>query len=210
MYARQALLKDEQLAGRNLGISVRQGIATVWGPVPSEAVARRAVERLREVKGLLDVRSQLYVAAAAEPPPKSSGRPALLPLEPLMPNDLDNPAGTLKYPRTAAGGPRPPPVSGDRPARPLSEAVALLAPVPPGGWNATPTSSSNLASSVEELWRSDLRYRIIRPQIQGSVVYLHGMASRREDMLDLAERLSRLPGVERVILKEGTAGFAGR
>ena len=210
MNARQALARDEQLARLNIGISVRQGVATIWGPVPSEAVARRAVERLREVKGLLEVRSQLYLKEDLEPAPRPSGQPPLLPLEPPAVGALlgrrgdvaPAPGETLRFPRDGADL-RTTPYGEEQPVRSPASVVSLLPPVSPA---ETDAARDGLSPAIEQLWRSDLRYRVIRPQVQGGVVYLHGMAARREEMLDLAERIARLAGVERVILKERSAG----
>src|SRR5437867_2453931 len=42
--ARRAFLQDEVLAPLNLGVRIRQGVATLWGSAPTEDVVRRALE----------------------------------------------------------------------------------------------------------------------------------------------------------------------
>src|SRR4051794_23423697 len=55
-HARRALLEDCQLAPLNLGVKVKDGVATLWGPVPSEKVAEEALERVKGVEGIAGVR----------------------------------------------------------------------------------------------------------------------------------------------------------
>jgi hypothetical protein len=61
LRARQALLKDPALAPLNLGVSVDHRVATLWGPVPSAALARRAAECVRGIPGLVAVVNELRV-----------------------------------------------------------------------------------------------------------------------------------------------------
>src|SRR2546423_1505766 len=76
LQARQLLRKDEALASVNLGVSVREGIATVWGTVPSKELARHVEERLRQVKGVTQVRSTIRVELPADPVPTLGPQPA--------------------------------------------------------------------------------------------------------------------------------------
>src|SRR5205823_4789472 len=61
IYARRALLEEPALAALNLGVNVRDGVATVWGPVPNEEIGRKAVKRVEMVQGVLKVRSDFYL-----------------------------------------------------------------------------------------------------------------------------------------------------
>jgi hypothetical protein len=206
LHARQALMEDPQLARLYLGVSVRLGVATVWGPVPSEDLARHAVDLLRRVQGLLDVRSQMYVGSAgetaAEVPRASPGRPALPPFLPLEPRSggalmgRAGEAGTAKPPRRPGGGYDSLTGFDVGSARPLSEAVSLLPPVPPTD------PSSQLPPAIEQLRQSNPRFQLVRIEAEGGAVHLHGKPVDREAMLALAESISRLPGVKRVFLHD--------
>ena len=67
VHARTALADDPVLGPANLGVRVQDNVAVLWGPVPSEEVRRRAVNLVKKVKGVFDVRdAEVYVAA---PPP---------------------------------------------------------------------------------------------------------------------------------------------
>lgn len=67
LQARQSLFADPDLAACNLGVVVRDGVATLVGLVPSAALVSRAVERVQRVQGLREVRSELTVSRTAEP-----------------------------------------------------------------------------------------------------------------------------------------------
>src|SRR4051794_30611561 len=64
---RRSLMEDATLAPLNLGVGVRHGVATLWGPVPTAAAALRALERARKVPGLDEVRSELYLRPPDDP-----------------------------------------------------------------------------------------------------------------------------------------------
>src|SRR3569623_9259 len=55
------------LGRRNLGVSVEDGVATVRGPVPSDAEGRRAVALLEGVRGIRSVRPVFYPETPREP-----------------------------------------------------------------------------------------------------------------------------------------------
>jgi osmotically-inducible protein OsmY len=65
----------------------------------------------------------------------------------------------------------------------------------------------DLAHAIDALRRTpngdyDERYRQLQVQVRGDVVYLRGSVRQWEDALGLARAISRLPGVEQVLLKD--------
>src|SRR5947209_4184529 len=68
VVARREFQHDRVLGPLNLGVQVRNGVATVWGPVPSVEVARQAVARLEAINGIFEVRSELQLRRPAEKP----------------------------------------------------------------------------------------------------------------------------------------------
>src|SRR5262249_39715327 len=66
--ARKAMAQDEDLARAGLSVRVRQGVAVLGGAVPSAELLKRAVKKVEQVKGVLEVRSELRVAAPAPAP----------------------------------------------------------------------------------------------------------------------------------------------
>jgi hypothetical protein len=64
LAARRALWSDPALAELHLGVYVRGGEATLWGPVLTEQQSAEAVARLRLVAGVKSVVNELYVLPA--------------------------------------------------------------------------------------------------------------------------------------------------
>src|SRR3712207_6613159 len=61
MQARKLLAEDAALRPLNLGVSVKNRVATLWGPVPKAELGRQAESRLRKMIELRDVRNELDV-----------------------------------------------------------------------------------------------------------------------------------------------------
>lgn len=102
ILARRALLLDAELGPLNLGVRVRNRVATLWGPVPSAGLGFKAEQRLRGLVELLEVHNELMVAPASAalpapampagflPPAPPPGLPAL-PREMRVPPPLPPP-----------------------------------------------------------------------------------------------------------------------
>lgn len=86
IQARGMLLRDPELAPLNVGVRVRNGIATLWGPVPSAETAFKAEICLRGLVELLEVRNELHVTGEPTAPPGDAPRAFLLPeVPPALP-----------------------------------------------------------------------------------------------------------------------------
>jgi hypothetical protein len=88
--ARRLLLLDAELAPLNLGVRVRNRVATLWGPVPTADLGFKAEARLRTLLELIEVRNELIVIGD-DPRLRIPGLPppgAFLPPPPLpgLPN----------------------------------------------------------------------------------------------------------------------------
>jgi osmotically-inducible protein OsmY len=62
-----ALLNDEEISGWTIDVETAQGVVTLRGMVGSSREEQRAIELLRAVPGVRDVRSQLQPVSAATP-----------------------------------------------------------------------------------------------------------------------------------------------
>jgi hypothetical protein len=217
VQARRLLAQDPQLRPLNLGVKVQDGTATLWGGVPSAKLAGLAIDRLKTISSLERVRSELSI----EPlPDLLAGAPPSLPpahfapLEDTTPRR--KPSGEL-MPRTAEHGPVPLRPSSE-PRQPRTDAapgagVTLLPPFA-NERQGTPTTQGSsasllppraepsLANQVDRLRRADDRFKHIEVRIEGGAVTLAGAAYRQADLDDLAQAVSRLPGVERVIVEK--------
>jgi osmotically-inducible protein OsmY len=179
--AREALARDDTLAPLNLGVKVRKGVATLCGPVPSGEMIRRAAEVLEKVRGIYEVRSELYVAAAlpspADLPSTDPGRfDTLTGLKPEAPRTHVTLMGPV-----AADGP------------------ATKPDAPPAG-KIAPPSAESVTQAVDRLRQSELRFQSIRTEVRDGTVIVRGGTVRGEYVTAFAQAVSRLPGVERVMV----------
>jgi hypothetical protein len=220
--ARQALLDDVELGLLNLGVSVNDHVATVWGPVPSQASARRAVECVRRVQGISRVVDQLSVEPPQDP---------LFDFLKLPPRSLDlrkpgfqagpdvRPPGDVDKTRTRTSlGPASLPsrsvLDDARPAgaqgKPGAQS-ASLAEVPAMPSLVLPVAApavGDLPHEVAALQEKNARLRYVHAEVQAGVVSLRGFVYSWEDLFALARSIALLPGVERVVIRD--VKMAGR
>ncbi|HEV3204412.1 MAG TPA: BON domain-containing protein [Gemmataceae bacterium] len=216
LFARQALQQDEELANFNLGVTIRGNVATLWGGIASPALSKRAEEKIRKVAGVRQVLNELRIDRPEEAKKSLFAQPA-----PPQPNP-DSPI-LVKAPLAAGaltGG------SGEnrldmktgvlvRPAETKpTEAVAVMPPLvvsfrpnlttdPPA--NPRPVigkAAGDLGKTLQQMRMKEERFRQIQPEIKGGVIQLSGTVPRLEDMMEFAQAVARVPGVERVLLGE--------
>jgi osmotically-inducible protein OsmY len=77
LRARNALREDAALATQDLGVSVRNRVAILWGDVASREVAQRAEARLQQVLGLNGIRNELHIKQSRQPTDKMQALPPL-------------------------------------------------------------------------------------------------------------------------------------
>jgi hypothetical protein len=190
--ARQALLQDSTLAPLNLGVSVRAGAASLWGQVPSAGLGRRAEDKIRKVAGIREVHNELRIVDAD--PATEFLRSAIAatqrpPFETLVsPSPVSSAYLTRRYSDDTA------------PPRPGAGAgVLLLAPIAGPQPLANP-GRPDLAETVERLLRAEPRFSRLSAAVEGGTVRLGGTVGRDGDAMEFAQSLSRLPGVQRVVI----------
>ncbi len=66
---RRLLSEDSDLGQLNIGVSVRDGVLRLWGPVPSVEKTQKALAKVGTVKLLFDVKSDLYLGVIEDIPP---------------------------------------------------------------------------------------------------------------------------------------------
>jgi hypothetical protein len=199
VFARQALQQDRALAPFNVGVSVQVNVATLWGPIPSAALSRRAEEVVRQVPGITAVRNELQIDVPRVtvqnlfglPVAPANGEPAPILAPP--------PSGFLaKRPFEAKPGeavPVTPPI-----------VISLRPPLPPdppaGVIPVSAQTSPHLEATVERLRSAEPRFQQVRTEIKDGIVHIRGQVPRGEDMYELAQQLAKVPGVKRVIVEE--------
>jgi hypothetical protein len=212
LLAKDTLQRDPELAPLDLGVSVRKGVATLYGPVPSRELGEHAAALLRRLPELSGVRNQLYVETSADrPPPKDAvarPRPLLWTASrpegkrrpaPLVPvESLPAPATLPQAAPAPAWIPVPSP-AGTPPtvvAKKLEPPVAVLAPRVPA-----PATPPAILAAAEKLRSGQERFRRVRVEVRGDRVLLSGSVARLQDVYDLSQAISNLAGVAGVTVR---------
>jgi hypothetical protein len=208
IQVKKALAHDEQLAPRklNLYVKVTSGIARLSGPVPSEEVRKRVIQVVAQVPGVLQIQSaDLYLAKPQEKP-----KPLVLPAEPEKPTRTQS---ASPNPASAALGT----LTGREPAASAPPRITLMAPealptAPPKPEPAvlttqprTPSPTTSLSAAIESLRRGDNRFRTIRTEVQSGIVRIFADDTNGENVMAFAQALTRLPGVERVVVQNASS-----
>jgi hypothetical protein len=201
----RAMSRDEVLAPKklNLNVKVTSGIARLSGPVPSEEVRRRVIQVVAQVPGVLKVQSaDLYLAIPHE-------KPKTL----VLPSETDKPTHTQSAspnPESAGLGT----LTGREPAPSAPSRITLMAPesvptAPPKPEPAVltahpraPSAATSLSTAIEDLRRRDAHFRAIRTEVQGGMVRVFAGNTDGEYVMAFAQALTRLPGVERVVVQD--------
>ncbi len=221
-YARRALAQDPELDALNLGVTVHYGRAVVWGVVPSQELAERALRVVENSKGIYGVRSELRILNDQSERAMlellqglaSPSTHLLPPSESLsesgsgLPDRLNGPPDEPRPQQVLNAHPGlPPSETPDVAPRPaLGASVTLLAPVPITA-PATPTARpaqlvvAGLSVVAEEIRAADDRFREVRIEVSDGRLTLCGRVSSAETLIDLGRALSRLPGVRHVDLR---------
>jgi hypothetical protein len=214
VLARSALAKDRELAPLNLGVRVHNRVAVLWGPVPSVDLMQRAVQVLRNVPELLEVRNELHVEPGEMPPPlflpERTSSPAVLPG--FSPPDETLPGTFSRRAARMPGLPVPgetvlyKPAVVNSPAGEEDGTRFVLPPIiiPAGGVAPAPlpAKSTSLEEAVRRLQQTNPRFQGLRAVVLPGQIRLSGSAVSWEDVYGLASALARLPGVERVVLDQ--------
>jgi len=203
VQARQALQNDPKVAPLCLGVRVRNRVATLTGPVPTRELAQHAVSILRQMPELSDVRSHLIVQfeqVTVLPPPALAVPPVQdkqprqqvvlwFPVRPEMGETQD----TLKPGLPPSPSPSPPATP-----LPIADTVSRAKPPKPG----EPADGPAIGNAVQGLILADERFRRVRYEVKRGKVYLSGVVVRWSDLHELSLALTRIPGVESVVLRD--------
>ena len=204
VHARKALADDAVVGPGNLGVRVQNNVAVLWGPISSEALKKHAVEVLKKVKGVYEVRdADVYIAA----PPPVVEIAALPPAEAPAHTESASPdtvtgailSLTSRLPVDAAPAP----------------VVVLQAPLALGASAPTQTVSQappddGLAAAVEQVRQNNERFRAVSYRLEGDVIVVQPGGGQAEDVMAFARAASRLPGLRRIVILNGESAAAPR
>jgi len=185
LQARQTLQHDAALAILpELRVTVRNGVATLWGAVPDCASARQAETLLRQLAGVSEVCNDLQVQSPTDPMVAF-----------LRQNDGVNGRASIITNRPASLMSR----AEDEAA--AERGIALL---PPITLPAAPAAAADAdpAAALARLRQAEPRFHGVLAEVRGGVVWLRPNGARPPDVFELARLASTLPGVERVIVQD--------
>ncbi len=194
VHARQALADDPVLGPANLGVRVQENVAVLWGPAPTEEARRRAVELVKKVKGVFEVRdADVYVAAPPPPVPVPIRTP------PPPPPPTEGPTRTESdSPDLAAGA------LGALTGRPAVEAPSVVLGAPRSVGDKAPAQTvsaappEDLAALLLRAHLAEARFQAVDYRLEGDAVVLRMGAGRPEDMMAFARAIKHLPGLSRI------------
>jgi hypothetical protein len=205
ILARQALQEDPALAPLHLGVRVRNGVAILFGPVPSPELARRAVERLHDLPALTGVRNELFPDPRGEDPFTAGVAPT-----PRLPGIATSRSDDERWPGrqppvvaspwTAS---TPPARSTPQPEERASTTVPPIAvPVPVSPPARAADQLEDIERAVRRLYQGQERFRRVRIAVQGDRVFLSGAVPAWGDLYELSQAITRIPGVQGVTIRE--------
>jgi hypothetical protein len=192
--AHAALAEDHELAAFLLGVEVEDRVLTLYGKLPNAELRRRAADILKKLPEIRDVRNEITINPEQKPFVQAGSPSRYRSQEPAPPPT--QPAGTL-----TKGTPNREPMQltwqyapGEGPQEDRKQAADTGATV-----RATELS---LDQAIRVIRLGDKRFAGLRHELRGRVVYLNGEVATWDDVMALARIVSRLPGVERVVLTQ--------
>jgi osmotically-inducible protein OsmY len=204
MEARKLLADEPELEAYNIGVTVQNRVATLWGPVPSIEVAFRAELVLRTMFELTAVRNELFVSELVEPMKK---KPLRIDNPPRLLPDL-TPPKLPALPRLLPGAPGV--LMGTENKRPMSQPTAKEKPMPvlPRIEATIPAPApvvdgdTQLTSAVRNLLAANAAYRQVQFIVKDGRVYLRTTGPDLDALHEAARAVARLPNVAGVVLVE--------
>ena len=194
--ARRVLKDDLALARLNLGISVEDGVATVRGPVPSDAEGRRAIALVEGVRGIRAVRSNFYTEA-----PRQENLLGGLSRRPEMPQRFEASKPVVDAETLPARIPRVMPPAVVTGGTTDSVAPQVFAPRPVALPPRAPDPPGSLRDRIAAIRAADARFGTIPIVIDGTRLQVQEGAAQDDVIRALLDRLRRVPGVTEVELK---------
>ncbi len=195
MQARKLLHNEPDLATLNIGVSVQNRVATLFGPVPSVDAIFRAELCLRSMIGLVEIRNEMFVSDQVEPirPPVKLHSPSINPPDvtpPLLPHKAPMNFKKPEEPTRQAPKANKQPV-----AQKTSQPKASL---------GHPEAESDLASVLRALLGSKSIYEKVQFTIDKGCVYLSAPEENADALHEASRAIARLPGVASVVLMDRT------
>jgi hypothetical protein len=204
IQARRLLAADADLQEHNLGVIVRDRVATLWGPAPSAEVAFRAELCLRTMIELVEIRNELFVSDLIEPIRRRLKTDNAIQ---ILPDWTTPPTQNERRPILQAPIPiKAPEATADkRPTLPELPPIPLPELGPP---QIEPDVSGNrdqrLLEAVGTALQSNDRFRAVLFSVKEGRVSLKMTEPDTSILHEAAQAVSRLPNVAAVLVVEKT------
>jgi hypothetical protein len=65
---RKILSEDAELSQLNIGVSVKDGILRLWGPVPDSLKMEKSLKKVANVKLIFDIKNEMYIGVLEDIP----------------------------------------------------------------------------------------------------------------------------------------------
>ena len=65
---RKILSEDAELSQLNIGVSVKDGILRLWGPVPDSSKMEKSLKKVANVKLIFDIKNEMYLGVLEDIP----------------------------------------------------------------------------------------------------------------------------------------------
>jgi hypothetical protein len=205
LQAREALAGDVILRSANIGVSVHDYFAVIWGSVEDRSMAQRAECIVRSVPGIAGIDNQLRleatstVAGRTKEAGQESQRAARNKAG-LAPNLRGIGSRDNVVPVLRAAQSTPPGLKAGIPIRlttgPESAlpTVVLLKPL-------EGSTESVLWDRIERIRREDRRFQGMQFRLAGPIVYVWSGQRGRAEIFEFAKNISRVRGIQKVLIE---------
>lgn len=65
---RKILAEDAELSQLNIGVSVKDGVLRLWGPVPDAVKMEKSLKKVANVKLIFDIKNEMYLGVLEDIP----------------------------------------------------------------------------------------------------------------------------------------------
>ena len=188
LRAKQAIRESSELSRWNPGLKVEEGVAILWGNLPSPELVEELVRRIKRVEGIRGVQSEVRIVSIQDDLPDriakavAQGKPVEPKIAPMI-----EPQVIVREPQFA-------------PVMTTSKMTLNSARLGTTVMKPDPMKLVNLDEWLTKATKTDLRYQKLTWEISEGVIRLRGQVDRMGDIWDLADRISDLEGVRRVLV----------
>jgi osmotically-inducible protein OsmY len=186
---RQTLRDVKDFAPYRLGVTIQNGIAKVWGNVPSQELSESIVKTVRKVKGIQEVRNELKVVGQPDDLPDRIAK-AVATHTPVQ----QTPVPQRQTEAIVRAPSKAPVLTTSQSSTTMKQPETNMVMKP------SLQKEVDFHQWMEAIRKSDLRYREIRWSFENGIVRLEGFVERKSDVWDLADRIADLSGVRRVLV----------